>query len=82
MNGGQKISKTCLRNTWMFPYRDENTQTYYQPGAAITRDRFSAFKRDLDGTIQLLSMVIDDVAMDATNGYLLSCHIYQIYSSV
>ena len=42
----------------------------------------STFKRDLDGTIQLLSMVIDDVAMDATDGYLLSCHIHQIYSSV
>ena len=42
----------------------------------------STFKRDLDGTIQLLSMVIDDVAMDATDGYLLSSHIHQIYSSV
>ena len=41
---------------------------------------FSTFKRD--GTIQLLPMVIDDVAMDATDGYLFSRHIHQIYSSV
>ena len=43
---------------------------------------FSTSKQNFDGTIQLLPMVIDDVAMDATDGYLFSCHIHQIYASV